>query len=330
MNQESKVISFTTAPETVPARGVTAKQIVFVLLLLLCLTPLATPPLALFMGLVVAQVMRHPFPQINRKATNLLLQVSVVGLGFGMNVTSALQAGREGVLYTMAFIAGTLVAGRLLGRLLGIEKKTAVLVSGGTAICGGSAIAALAPVLGAEEKQVSVALGTVFILNSIALFLFPLLGHALQLSDAQFGTWCAIAIHDTSSVVGAAARYSTKALEVATTLKLARALWIMPVALGISLVRGKGKGRIRVPYFIGLFILAMIANTYLPFVSVAAPAIVAIAKAGLTLTLFLIGAGLSGSVLKAVGLRPLLQGTLLWVIVSVAALMVVMQLPPSP
>jgi uncharacterized integral membrane protein (TIGR00698 family) len=213
-----------------------------------------------------------------------------------------------------------------MGRWLNIEKKTSFLISSGTAICGGSAIAAISPVIKAEEKQISVALGCVFILNSIALFIFPLIGHYLNLSQTQFGLWCAIAIHDTSSVVGAASKYGTHALEVATTVKLARALWIIPVAfLSTFLFKNKSK-KVSIPYFIGLFILAMIANTYLPVVRLMSPYVINIAKAGLTLTLFLIGAGLSRKVLASVGLKPLLQGVALWVAISGAALYAVMQL----
>lgn len=217
-------------------RQITTRQLIFIVLVFLCLTPWITPPIALFMGLVVAQFIGHPFLHLNQKATSLLLQVSVVGLGFGMNVNSALKAGKQGVVFTIISIFGTLILGTILGKLFKIEKKTSHLVSCGTAICGGSAIAAISPVIAAEEKQISVALGTVFILNSVALFVFPLIGHALHLNETQFGLWCAIAIHDTSSVVGAASKYGPHALEVATTVKLARALWIIPVALGSSFI----------------------------------------------------------------------------------------------
>lgn len=279
--------------------------------------------MALFMGLIVAQFIGHPFLHLNQKATSWLLQVSIVGLGFGMNVNSALQAGREGIAFTIISIFGTLLLGTVLARLFRTDKKTAHLISCGTAICGGSAIAAIAPVIGAQEKQMSVALGTVFILNSVALFVFPFIGHSLQLSQTQFGLWCAIAIHDTSSVVGAASKYGAAALEVATTVKLARALWIIPVALATSVLFNNKTGKIKLPYFIGFFVVAVIANTYMPAVSLFAPLLVMVAKTGLTLTLFLIGAGLSAKVLKSVGIKPLLQGIILWVIISVAALFMV-------
>ena len=211
-----------------------------------------------------------------------------------------------------------------MGKLLKIDKKTSYLVSAGTAICGGSAIAAISPIIKAAEKQISVALGTIFILNSIALFLFPVIGHWLHLSQTEFGLWCAIAIHDTSSVVGAAGKYGSQALEVATTVKLARALWIIPVAFISSFIFKNRGGKIKIPYFIGLFILAMIANTYLPVVQSISMYLVAIARSGLTLTLFLIGCGLSRKVLQSVGFKPLVQGVVLWVLISCSALWAVL------
>ncbi len=301
-------------------RNITTRQLIFIVLVFLCLTPWITAPLALLMGLVVAQFIGHPFLHLNQKATHMLLQVSVVGLGFGMNMHNALRAGRQGILFTIISIFGTLTMGLLLGRIFRIDKKTSMLVSSGTAICGGSAIASISPVIRAEQKQISVALGTVFILNSIALFVFPLIGQYFHLSETQFGLWCAIAIHDTSSVVGAASKYGPAALEIATTVKLARALWIIPISILAALMFRNKSANIKIPWFIGLFILAVITNTYVPAVRVAAPMLVAIAKTGLTLTLFLVGAGLSGNVLKAVGFKPMLQGVILWVFISATAL----------
>ena len=308
------------------------RPILFTIAVFACLTPWVSPPLALVLGLFIALVVGHPFPQLNHKAVNLLLQVSVVGLGFGMNAASALRAGKEGFLFAVASIAGTLSVGLLLGRLLRIERKTSVLISGGTAICGGSAIAALSPVIRAEERQVSVAMGTIFILNSAALFLFPAIGHFLHLSQTQFGLWSAIAIHDTSSVVGAAGRYGPEALQIATTVKLARALWIIPVSLLAALFFRKGgeaggrhgqagvtRAKIKIPYFIGLFVVAILLNTWLPM-PVLSRAVVRASHAGLTLTLFLIGSGLSMQVLKSTGVRPLLQGIILWTLISVTTL----------
>lgn len=302
----------------------TFQKIIFVVLMLLCLSGYISPPVALLLGLVVANLSGHPFFELNHKATTILLQVSVVGLGFGMNVNSALSAGEEGFIFTVASIFSTLVLGFFIGKWLKIEKKTSHLISCGTAICGGSAIAAIAPVIKSDEKQTSVALGVIFILNSIALFLFPAIGHWLNLSQQEFGLWCAIAIHDTSSVVGAANKYGPEALQIATTVKLARALWIIPVALLTSVIFKKKSSKIKIPYFIGLFILAMLMNTYVPQTALVAPYLVNIAKIGLTLTLFLIGAGLNFNVLKSVGLKPLVQGVLLWMFIGTAALFSIM------
>lgn len=289
---------------------------VFILALLACLFPGVTPPIALLLGLILAQLIEHPFPTLTNKATNWLLKIAVVGLGFGMNVFSAIHAGREGVLFTIASITLVFTAGTLAGKYMKVDKKTSFLISAGTAICGGSAIAALSPVIKAEEKQISVALGAVFILNSIALFIFPVIGHHMHLSQNQFGLWCAIAIHDTSSVVGAASHYGSQALQVATTVKLARALWIIPVAFITAFSFKTGSKNVKIPYFIGLFILAMLINTYIPFIKPAVPYITMLAKMGLTVTLFLIGSGLSFKVLKSVGVVPLVQAVMLWVLIS--------------
>jgi uncharacterized integral membrane protein (TIGR00698 family) len=300
------------------------RKTIFILCIAFCVTPLATPEIALILGLIVAQFTGHPYLHLNHKATHLLLQVSVVGLGFGMNVHSALQAGKEGVLFTLVSISGTLLFGFLMGKWLTIEKKTSFLISAGTAICGGSAIAAISPVIKAGEKQISVALGCVFVLNSVALIVFPIIGHHFNLSQAQFGLWCAIAIHDTSSVVGAASKYGAHALEVATTVKLARALWIVPITFMSSFAFKNKSKKVSIPYFVGLFIIAVFANTYMPAITIAGHYIIIIAKAGLTLTLFLIGAGLSRNVLASVGFKPLLQGVVLWVGISTAAFYAVM------
>lgn len=304
----------------------TTRKLIFILFAVLCLTPFISPAIALLMGLVIAQLTGHPYIHLNHKATQLLLQVSVVGLGFGMNAHSALQAGKEGVLFTIFSISSTLIFGYFLGRWFKIERKTSYLISSGTAICGGSAIAAISPVIKAEEKQISVALGCIFILNSIALFIFPVIGRHFNLSQTQFGLWCALAIHDTSSVIGAAGKYGPQALEVATTVKLARALWMIPVSVASAFAFKNKSKKITIPYFIGLFILAMIANTYLPLVTQVSPYITFIAKAGLTLTLFLIGAGLSRKILASVGFKPLLQGIILWIAISATALYAVLHL----
>ncbi|MBA3829306.1 MAG: putative sulfate exporter family transporter [Taibaiella sp.] len=316
-----------------PKKNDTPRQVVFILVLILCCTPFITPPIALFLGLVIALTLGHPFLHLNRKATNWLLKISVVGLGFGMNINTALQAGRQGFLFTVISITGTLVLGILLGKAFKIEQKTSYLVSSGTAICGGSAIAAVAPVIGAEEKSISVALGIVFILNSIALFVFPLLGQWLHLTQEQFGLWSAIAIHDTSSVVGAASKYDSyfpgtvqKALQIATTVKLARALWIIPVALFSAFFFKTKSKKINIPWFIGCFIIAMIIYTYIPLVQNYGHYVVTIARQGLTVTLFLIGCGLSKKVMQSVGAKPFIQGVILWLVISITALYAVMHL----
>ncbi len=302
------------------------KQFIFVVLLFLSASSFVKPPIALVLGLLVANLFGHPYLHLNHKVTNVLLQISVVGLGFGMNVNSALAAGKDGFLFTIGSILSTLILGTFIGKWLNIEKKTSHLISCGTSICGGSAIAAIAPVIKSNEKQTSVALGVIFILNSVALFLFPAVGHWLDLSQREFGLWCAIAIHDTSSVVGAASKFSTEALQIATTVKLARALWIIPVALITAFIFKNKSGKLKIPYFIGWFILAMIANTYLPEIDSIGPHLVSASKIGLTITLFLIGAGLNRNVLKSVGLKPLAQGVLLWTFIAIATLISIIYL----
>ncbi|NIG53506.1 YeiH family protein [Chitinophaga sp. Cy-1792] len=289
------------------------------------LLPFISTPVALLLGIGLAQTIGNPYQQLTRKLTHWLLQLSVIGLGFGMNAHNALKAGREGFLLTIASISTTLLLGWLLSKIFRIDKHTSHLISSGTAICGGSAIAAIAPVVKANEKQLSVALGIIFLLNSVALFLFPVLGHMLHLSQTQFGLWSAIAIHDTSSVVGAASKYGDEALQVATTVKLSRALWIIPVALITSLLfRTKG-ATIKIPWFIGLFVVAMLMNTFLPIQQIS-PILTGSAKTGLSLTLFLIGANLTREMLRGIGWKPLLQGVLLWAFISISALMVILQL----
>lgn len=304
--------------------GSNFSKVLFSLVAILCLTPLISPAVALVLGLLIALLVGHPYAHLNHQATQVLLKTSVVGLGFGMNIHTAVQAGQQGIVYTVVSILGTLIFGYLLGRWLRIDKRTSVLISSGTAICGGSAIAAISPVIGAEKEQISVALGCVFVLNSIALLAFPLVGHYLGLSQTQFGLWCAIAIHDTSSVVGAASKYGSHALEVATTVKLARALWIIPLAFLATFIFKSDSKKINIPYFIGWFVFAIVLNTYIPAFTLLGPYLVKMAKAGLTLTLFLIGAGLSGKVLASVGLKPFLQGILLWISISAVALYAVM------
>ncbi|MBD0726331.1 hypothetical protein B6A10_14215 [Flavobacterium sp. L1I52] len=300
------------------------QQFIFVCLLLICLSGFITPPIALLLGILVANISGHPWLHLNHKIIRVLLQVSVVGLGFGMNVHNALLSGKEGFVLTVATLFSTIVLGIILGKWLKTDVKTSHLISCGTAICGGSAIAAITPVIKSDEKQTSVALGVIFILNSIALFVFPMVGHWLQLSQEDFGLWCALAIHDTSSVVGAANKYGAEALQIATTVKLARALWIIPIVLLTSVLFKNKASKIKIPYFIGLFILAMILNTVVPQISILSPYIVAVAKIGLTVTLFFIGSGLSSSVLLAVGIKPLIQGILLWTFIASLSLLAIL------
>ena len=280
---------------------------------------------ALFLGLAFALTCGQAFPVFNKKASKYLLQYAVVGLGFGMNLHASLASGKEGMEFTVLSVAGTLLIGWFIGRkCMKINRNTSYLISSGTAICGGSAIAAVGPVLKAKDSEMSVALGTIFILNAIALFLFPAVGHAIGMSQEDFGTWAAIAIHDTSSVVGAGAAYGEEALRIATTIKLTRALWIIPVALITSFIfKSKGQ-RISIPWFIFFFILAMLLNTYLLGSSetgiAIGNAINGFARKILTITLFFIGASLSRDVLKSVGARPLLQGILLWAAISFSTL----------
>ena len=293
-----------------------------------------TPPVALFLGLIFALVCGQAHPKFNKKTSKYLLQYSVVGLGFGMNLQASLASGKEGMEFTIISVVGTLLIGWFIGRkFLKIDRNTAYLISSGTAICGGSAIAAVGPVLKAKDSEMSVALGTIFILNAIALFIFPLLGHsfalfvfpvighALNMDQQQFGTWAAIAIHDTSSVVGAGAAYGEEALKVATTIKLTRALWIIPMAFATSFIfKSKGQ-KISIPWFIFFFVLAMVVNTYLlDGVPEIGAAINSVARKTLTITMFFIGASLSLDVLKTVGIKPLVQGVLLWVVISLSTL----------
>ena len=281
-----------------------------------------TPPVVLFIGLVFALLCGQAYPTFNKKVSKKLLQYSVIGLGFGMNLQASLASGKEGMLFTIISVIGTLLIGMFIGcKILKLNRNTSYLISSGTAICGGSAIAAVGPIIKAKDTDMSMALATVFILHAIGLFLFPTLGHWLGLSQQEFGTWAAIAIHDTSSVVGAGAAYGEEALQVATTIKLTRALWIIPLALVTSIIfRSEGK-KISIPWFILFFILAMLINTYLladyPEVG---KFIAGIARKGLIITMFFIGASLSIDVIKSVGIRPLLQGVLLWIIISAASL----------
>ena len=281
-----------------------------------------SPPAALFLGLAFALICGEAYPAFTSRFSKYLLQYSVVGLGFGMNLQESLASGKEGMMFTVISVIGTMLIGMLIGRkMLKMDKETAYLISSGTAICGGSAIAAVGPVVNAKQSSMSVALATVFILNAIALFIFPPLGRLIGLSQQEFGTWAAIAIHDTSSVVGAGAAYGEEALKVATTIKLTRALWIIPLALFTSLVFRSGKGKITIPWFILYFIIAILLNTYvLKGCPQVGTVISGIARKCLILTMFFIGASLSMDKIKAVGAKPLIQGVALWIFISLASL----------
>lgn len=290
--------------------------------LIVAASGLFSPSLALLAGLVYGLSFAHPYQLDAKKLSAFLLQASIVGLGFGMNLREVVRAGRSGFLYTALSISFALAMGLVLGRFFKVQHKSSLLISAGTAICGGSAIAAVGPVVNAGEEEMAVSLGTVFVLNSVALFLFPAIGGALHLTQSQFGLWSALAIHDTSSVVGATAKYGSQALMVGTTIKLARALWIVPVALVLALTR-KEKTRIKWPWFILLFCLAAFLGTYLPVFGAAYPRLNSLGKIGLTVTLYLIGTGISRSTLKQVGVRPLLQGVLLWAMVASVSLVLI-------
>src|SRR5467141_4914886 len=305
-------------------------KILFLLALGLSLTGIISPPVALLSGIVLGLLFTNPYAQPSRTAARVLLQVSVVALGFGMNLHEVLKAGRSGFIYTALGITFALLAGLALGNLLQVRGNSSFLITAGTAICGGSAIAAIGPILQADEEEMAVSLGTIFILNSIALLIFPPIGNALHLSQSQFGLWAALAIHDTSSVVGAATKYGPQALVIGTTVKLARALWIVPLALVIAAVKrsraeklpgaANGVARVPFPWFIVFFVLAALANTYLPALPSATKTFFTLGRLGLTATLFLIGSGISRDTLKEVGWRPLLLGVLLWLGVGLTSL----------
>ncbi len=295
------------------------RKLLFFGCLVFVLTRWATPPLALGCGLVFGLSFANPFPRQVPKLSKRLLQICVVGLGFSMNLHDVWQVGRSGFLYTILGIAFVMMAGMTLARLLKVTSNNGFLIAVGTAICGGSAIAAIGPVVEATDEEMSVSLSTVFILNSLALILFPVVGRALGLSQEQFGLWAALAIHDTSSVVGAGIKYGAVALAVATTVKLARAMWIAPVAL-IAAAGKRQWSEIKWPWFILLFLGATIARSYLSGGAHLFNFAGSVSKTGLVLTLYLIGSCISRQSLRSVGPRPLIHGTLLWLIVAAISL----------
>jgi len=313
-------------------RGITSlhgKNIFFVGLLIAA-SGIVSPPIALALGILFGFTVEHPFPSESSSLAKLLLQLSVIALGFGMNLKQVVHAGRSGFIYTAVSISLAIALGLLLGKLLGIGGKASFLITAGTAICGGSAIAAIAPITDASEEEISVSMGTVFLLNSVALLIFPAIGYALHLSQNQFGLWTALAIHDTSSVVGAAAKYGNQALAIGTTVKLARALWIVPVSLITAgfMARLAGKSReagssmkVKMPWFILFFCLAAAIHTYVPRFTSTYGALSHLGKIGLTATLFLIGTSLSRKIVRQVGIRPFLQGVGLWIVMACASLL---------
>ncbi len=301
---------------------ITLQKILFFVFIAISLF-LQSPAIALLLGFAFTLIIGNPFGKHTGKITNILLKASVVGLGFGINLSAAITASKDGVIFTMISIAFTITLGFIIGGMLKINRKTSHLLASGTAICGGSAIAAVGPVLNANEKEMSVSLGTIFLLNSIALFIFPPIAHFFSLTQHQFGVWAAIAIHDTSSVVGAASIYGQEALQTATTIKLVRTLWIVPVALLTAFLFKSKSKKVTIPYFIGFFIIAMLLSSYFPFIASISGSIVLISRLGLVLTLFLIGAGLSLDKIKSVGIKPLILGIILWVVISVVSFFVV-------
>ncbi|MFI3269595.1 MAG: putative sulfate exporter family transporter [Rikenellaceae bacterium] len=292
----------------------------FVALLVASATPYITAPIALVIGFVFANTLGHPFPKWSGKATSLLLKGSVVGLGFGMDLHSAIEVGKDGLVLTAATISTVLILGYLIGGALKMPRKLSHLTASGTAICGGSAIAAVAPAVGATQSETTLSLGVIFLLNSVALLIFPPLGHLLGLTDHEFGMWCAMAIHDTSSVVGAASAYSEEALQIATTVKLARALWIIPVSILSAYLFRTKDSKISIPWFILYFVVAMVANSYIPHIEVVGTPIYSLSKELLVVTLFLIGSSLSVKSMREVGIKPLALGVVLWVVVSILSL----------
>lgn len=297
------------------------RKAIFIGLAVVCLTPFISSPIALTLGFALAVFMGNPFEKYLHQYIHLLLQISIVGLGFGLKLDEALHAGKTGLMLTVVSIISVMVLGYFLGKIFKLERPLSYLLSAGTAICGGSAIAAVSPIIKPSTKQISLALAIVFTLNSIALFIYPAIGHLLNLSQEQFGLWCAVGIHDTSSVVGAASKYGNEALKIATTVKLARALWIIPVSLITMFIFKSKDSKIKIPWFIGYFILAILLNTYFPFMDQFSPAITSFAKSGLNLTLFFIGSTLSIQTLKTIGFKPLLTAVLLWVTISIGSLL---------
>jgi uncharacterized integral membrane protein (TIGR00698 family) len=305
----------------------TPGHILVPLLAVLALLPAVPPAAALVSGVLVALAAGNPWLDRTRKLANFLLGLSVMGLGAAADLGVVGRVGARGIGYTVVGISLTFLVGTLLARLFGVEEDTALLVTTGTAICGGSAIAAVAPAIRAKAESISVALATVFLLNAVALVVFPPLGHLVGLDESRFGLFAALAIHDTSSVVGAASAYGPKAVEIATTVKLARALWIVPVALLIGWLRARRTGATgapaaKLPWFLVGFVATAALVTWLPALHPAGVVVAACARRVLVVTLFLIGTSLTRDAVKRVGLRPVTLGFTLWVLVASTTLAV--------
>ncbi|MCT2408939.1 putative sulfate exporter family transporter [Chryseobacterium antibioticum] len=299
----------------------TIRKTVFIILALVCLTPWVSSPIALALGFGLAVLIGNPFEKHLHQYIHLLLQISIVGLGFGLKLNEALEAGKTGFFLTVISILTVMILGYILGKVFKLERKLSYLISAGTAICGGSAIAAVSPIIKPNTKEISLGLAIIFTLNSVALFVYPAIGHFLHLSQEQFGLWCAVGIHDTSSVVGAAGKYGNEALKIATTVKLARALWIIPVSVITMFIFNNKESKIKIPWFIGWFILAILLNTYFPVFDYFSTSVTAVAKSGLNLTLFFIGSTLSIQTLRSIGSKPLAVAVILWITISVGSLL---------
>lgn len=300
---------------------------VFIGFIILCFFPFVSPPIALGLGVIISAIKIVPAGFNTSRIATHLLKISIVLMGFGINISQAIQTSKSGFVISAVFIGITISLGLLLGYVLKIDKIISTLITIGTAICGGSAIAAVSPILGAKERQLSFGLGVVFLLNAVALILFPLLGTWFDLSQTQFGYWAAIAIHDTSSVVGASAAYGEEALRIATTVKLIRALWIIPVSIAVALIFGSKKvNKVRIPWFIALFIVAMSVSYFVPSGGNIFGVLDGLGKKGMVITLFLIGTGLPLSEVKEIGIKPFILGVILWIIVSVLSLITVIEL----
>lgn len=282
-----------------------------------CLFPFFSAPLALFIGILLAIFYKGEEAVKTGKLTKYLLQASIVCMGFSMSVHDVVQTGKTGFMITVVSVAVTMICGIILGRFLQVQKNTTMLISGGTAICGGSAIAAIAPVLGAKNNEISFSLAVIFVLNAVGLFIFPVIGHLLQMDQTHFGYWAAIAIHDTSSVVGACSAYGEQALQVGTTVKLTRTLWIIPLALCIAFFNKNKASKINIPWFIFLFVVAIIIGNYIPGMAETNDHLSWLGKKGMMISLFFIGTSINMKEVKETGVNTFLLGIVLWIIIAV-------------